>query len=187
MGNRQRVILCEGTDRSGKSTIGKLISEKLNISYFKYTRDKEALSGSDMTSAMLKYTDPYFCDFLKQTKASVVIDRHYPSEWTYSQILGRKTDEDGIRRTDELFSQIPATILILKRKSYVGVSDDDPRLDSSTLEKISQKYDEFAKWSKCRVLTFEFDEWNPEKMVTEILFTLEAVENTYDIADVSLC
>lgn len=179
MGNKQLVLVMEGTDRSGKSTIGKLVAEKLNIPYFKYSRDKEALSGSDMTSQMLKYADPYFCDFLGQTKISAVIDRHYPSEWVYSGVLGRSTDEQLIRKTDELFSKVPTTIIVMKRKSYDNVTDDDPRLDSLTLKKISQKYDEFVKWSKCRVLTFEFEEWNPEKMVTEILFMLEAAENTY--------
>ena len=173
MGNKPLVTIVEGPDKSAKSTVGNLLAEKLNIPYFKYSRDKEALSGSEMTSQMLKYADPYFCDFLKQTKMSVVIDRHYVSEWVYSEVLGRETDEAGIRRTDELFSQIPATILIFKRKSYLGVSDDDPRLDSSTLERISQKYDEFSRWSKCRVLTFEFDEFNPEQMAKTVLKRLK--------------
>ncbi len=179
MGNKQLVLIMEGADRSGKSTVGKLLAEKLNIPYFKYSRDKEALTGSNMTSLMLRISDPYVVEIFKQTKQSVVIDRQYPSEWVYSQALGRETDEKGIRASDALFAEIPAIVIVLKRKSYAGVTDDDPRLGADMLESISRKYDEFAKWSKCRVLTFEFDEWNPDKMVTEILFTLEAAENTY--------
>lgn len=169
---KQLVLLMEGTDRSGKSTIGKMVAERLQIPYFKFARDKEALSGSEMTSMMLKYADPYFCDFLKQTKTSVVIDRHYPSEWVYSHALGRSTDEERIRETDRLFSEIPTTVVIMKRKSYVGVVDDDSRLDSDRLEMISKKYSDFAKWSKCTVIELEFDSWDPDEMAHKVILSL---------------
>jgi len=166
---KQRVLIFEGPDRSGKTTVAKLVAEKLEIPYFKYAADKKALSGSDMTSLMLRIADPYLVDFLKQTGHSAIIDRQFPSEWAYAQALGRDTDFEGIRQSDELFSQIPVTIVLLKRKSYEGVTDDDPRLNSERLELIKQKYEEFVKWSKCKVLSFEFDSWDPEKMTKEII------------------
>jgi thymidylate kinase len=170
---KQQVLIVTGPDRSGKSTVAKLLSEELKIPYFKYSQDKKALSGSDMTSLMLKIADPYFVEFLKQTGHSTIIDRHYESEWCYSKVLGRQTDEKGVWESDRLFSEIPATILIFKRKSYEGVSDDDPRLNQETLEKLAKQYDEFALRSKCRVLTFEFDKFEPIEMTKTVLKKLK--------------
>lgn len=128
-----------------------------------------------MTSLMLKIADPYFVEFLKQTEHSAIIDRHYESEWCYSHVLGRETDEEGIWETDRLFSEISTTILIFKRKSYEGVSDDDPRLNQETLEKLAKQYDEFATRSKCRVLVFEFDKFDPIEMAKSVLKRLKNV------------
>lgn len=171
-----RVFIVEGVDRSGKSTVGKLIARALQIPYFKPMNDKDALKDNDFSSKMLRICDPYVVQLLKQTNYSVVIDRHYPSEWCYSHVLGRNTDEEGIWQSDRLFSEIPATILLFKRKSYEGVSDDDPRLNQETLEKLSKQYDEFALRTKCKVHVFEFDYFEPTRMTEIVLETLRNEE-----------
>lgn len=169
----QHLIIVEGVDRSGKSTIGKLLAQSLQIPYFKPANDKDALKDNDRTSKMLRICDPYMVDFFKQTKFSAVIDRHFPSEWCYSHVLGRETDEEGVWESDRLFSEIPAKILIFKRKSYEGVSDDDPRLNQEMLEKLSKQYNEFSVKSKCHVITFEFDKFEPAEMTKTVLKALK--------------
>lgn len=172
--SKQTVLILEGVDRSSKTTVGKLLAEKLRIPYFKPINDKDALKDNDLSSKMLRVCDPYMVQFLKQTRHSAVIDRHFPSEWCYSHVLGRKIDEEAVWESDRLFSEIPATILIFKRKSYEGVSDeDDARLNEDTLEKLSKQYEEFAKRSNCRCLVFEFDRFDPLQMTKVVLKKLK--------------
>lgn len=171
---KQQILIVEGPDKSGKSTVGKLIAKELNIPYFKPKNDKEALNlDTDFSSKMLQYCDPYFVDMLQQTKFSLVIDRHFPSEWCYSSVMGRKTDEERIWKTDELFSKISAKILIFKRNSYAGEQDEDVRINDKVLEKLSSKYDEFAKLTKCEKFIFTFDKFDSENMKNVVLETLK--------------
>jgi thymidylate kinase len=163
------VYIVEGPDRSSKSTVGKLLAEKLRIPYFKPSNDSASLIDNDFSTKMLRYCDPYVVQLLEQTKHPIVIDRHFPSEWVYSHVLGRPLDEDSVWNSDALFSKLPTTILIFKRKSYVDVSDDDPRLNESTLTHLSKKYDEFVELTRCRTLAFEFDRFDPEGMTKTVL------------------
>src|SRR5579863_147063 len=95
----RRTVVFDGPDRSGKSTIARLLARETGLTYFKHARDKvEASSGSDYSRLMLSYGDPYFVDFLAQTGTCVVIDRHWPAEFVYSKLHGRPTDAEALRR-----------------------------------------------------------------------------------------
>ena len=63
-----------------------------------------------------------------------------------------------------------ARILICTRKSFVGITDDlNPNLDEVALQKISDLYAEFAKWTKCKTYTLYVDDENINREISEIL------------------
>jgi adenylosuccinate synthase len=100
----------------------------------------------------LKYGDPYFYNFLKMTGHSTILDRSYPSEWVYSRVYNRPTDLDALNYIDELAASIDVKIVVPYRTSYAGLHDDMHDIDSQQMQKISDMYKEFLKWTKCKTL-----------------------------------
>lgn len=168
------LYIVEGPDRSGKTSVGKAFAERLKIPYFKPNNDGRHLHDNEYSKKMLRYCDPYMAEFCKTMRVSCVIDRHYVTEWVYSHVLGRDVDEEGVWNSDRLFADVPATILIFKRASYDGVSDSDPRLDSTTLQKLADKYEEFAARTECVSHVFVFDRFDLPAMLESVLSRMGA-------------
>lgn len=164
------VVLFDGSDKVGKTEMAKELSRRLSIPYFKNESEWKAFSNdpSYFVNA-LKYGDPYFYNFLKQTGHSTILDRSYPSEWVYSRVYGRKTDHDVLRYVDKLAAEIGIKIVIPYRTSYEGLHDDMHDIDSKHMQKISDAYSEFLNWTQCNVLHLCIDcedlDWEMETIL----------------------
>ena len=99
----QKIILVEGLDRSGKSTIAKKLSNILNIPYFKFEKHRY---WEEKKYELATYFDqPYLCELLKQTNYSLIIDRGYPSEFAYAPLFDRELDLNFLRKVDDSFAE----------------------------------------------------------------------------------
>lgn len=168
---KQHIILsCEGPDRVGKSEIAKELSRQLNIPMFKNAGEWSTdLKDPSYFKNLLIYGGTFLIDFICQTRPSVILDRHYPSEWVYSRFFNRDTNEEIIRKIDEKFAEAGGKIILCRRKSYEGIQDDlHAYVDSKVLTCLDQLYDEFSKWSKCEILTVWVDDENLERETLEI-------------------
>jgi len=147
------VVLFDGSDKVGKTEMAKELSMRLCIPYFKNESEWNAFSNdkSYFVNA-LKYGDPYFYNFLKMTGVSTILDRSYPSEWVYSNVYGRLTDYEALQHIDSLAASIGVKIIIPYRTSYEGFHDDMHDIDSQSMQKISNMYAEFIKWTRCETL-----------------------------------
>lgn len=172
--NKQLILLCGGPDRCGKTNILEALERKLRISKFKASGEHENfLSSQDQFLNELRYADPRIADFLFQTGVSVLMDRGYMCEFVYSQFFGRETDYSTLRKLDIQYARMNAVILICTRKSFDGIQDDlDPKLDGTALQEISNLYDTFIEWTKCRVIKLFVDDEDLEREVTEIMSQL---------------
>jgi deoxyadenosine/deoxycytidine kinase len=89
----QQVIIFEGVDRCGKTNIAKALSNRIDVPYFKNQDEhKYFLSKPGYFADAARYVDTYFASYLEASRASVILDRAWPSEWVYSQVLNRPTD-----------------------------------------------------------------------------------------------
>jgi thymidylate kinase len=171
--NMQRVVIFEGCDKVGKTEMARELSSRLQVPYFKNKAEWKAFSlEPDYFVKALRYGDPYFYTFLRDTKTSVILDRSYPSEWVYSKVYGRKTDDDALKHIDSFAASFGVKIIIPYRSSYVGLKDDIHDISEYHLQKLSDAYEEFAKWTKCDVLRFCIDSENLEwemKTIQEFL------------------
>ena len=152
------VIIFDSADKCGKTEMATALSKALNVPYFKNKQEWQAF-GKDPNYFVnaLRYGDTYFYNFLKDTGTSIILDRSYPSEWVYSKVYGRSTDEDVLRYVDELAFLAGARIIIPYRTSYAGRRDDVHDIDEVHLQKLSDVYAEFAAWTKCPTLRFCVD------------------------------
>jgi len=164
----QKIIIIDGPEKVGKTTISRELSKRINIPYF-----KRSISGFTEKSLFLdkfsfkeatKYDQTYIIDFLKQTNYSIIFDRCYPSEWVYSKVFGRERDEKILSLIDQEYSLLNTYILIFLRKIY-KYNDDIIKIEKLPL--IHKEYINFSQWTKCNTkimyndsedLKFELDE-----------------------------
>ena len=166
----QKVIIMDGVDGCYKSTMAKELSKRLNIPYFKNSR-QDLYFGKDSKyfQRALKFGEPYFCDYLKQSGASIIIDRGYPSEFCYPHVMGRETDIEMLRIVDEMFAGIDTKIVCPFRSDYSVVKDKFEVLDKQKLEAIHEMYAQFCRWTKCDVLRFCVDGTDIETQMALII------------------
>lgn len=165
------VIMFDGPDRVGKTHMAIELSRRLDVPRFKNKQEHASfLDQKDYFENAMVYTDPYFASYLKQTGASVIMDRGYPSEYCYSKAFNRKTNDRMLCVVDELFADIGTKIIIPYRTSYAGLSDDKfSVINSDMLMKLDKLYEQFAVWTKCSVLRVCVDDEDIEREMNEII------------------
>lgn len=161
MAKPQTIIIIDGPDMTGKTQIAKAMSRILSIPYFKASSEHATYLGSqELFLDQLVHADPRMLDFLTQTKHSVIFDRAYPSEWVYSQLLDRPTNDDQLLMLDAGYTAIGAKLIIPVRSSYEGIVDDiDPKgLDSLKLQELHDLYMDFSEWTDLETLILNVDD-----------------------------
>jgi len=169
---KQQVIIFSGPDMCGKTQIAKELSRRLGISYYKSSSEHEAFLGKkDLFINQLRYSLPQMIDLVKQTGVSVVFDRGFPCEWAYARALGRETDLTMLDYVDQRFNELGARVVVCRRSSYVGITDDlDPRINQQMLEIIDGHYRDFEKYfTRCKTYSLNVDDEDLDREVAEVL------------------
>lgn len=166
----QRIIFLDGCDGCAKTSIAKFLSKTLNVPYFKNVRQKMFFENDPGYFARaMKYGDPYFGDYLKQTGASVILDRGFPSEFAYSRAFNRPTDMNMLRIVDEIYAELGSKILIPFRSDYSIVKDEFNAINLEKLNQLDEFYRDFCEWTKCDVMRFCVDDEDIEKQMQLIM------------------
>lgn len=84
--NRDMIVVLEGADLVGKSTLAKLLSERLGVPTTRIWMDLEYPAPSAKSVA---HTLHLFCKAINPT---IIFDRLFVSEYIYGTILGRPTE-----------------------------------------------------------------------------------------------
>ena len=146
-------IIFDGPDMCGKTEMATALSERLGIPYFKNKSEWSAFEDDpSYFQNALKYGDTFFYSYLKQTGASVILDRSYPSEWVYSLAFERDRDIKLLRHIDDLAAKAGTRIVIPYRTCYDNIHDDVHNINSDDLKKLHDLYLGFAGWTNCKVL-----------------------------------
>jgi thymidylate kinase len=165
----QRIIIYEGPDRCGKTEQAKELSRRLGIPYFKNAAEHEYfLSDPSYFLNAIRYVDTYFTSYLESSESSVILDRAWPSEWIYSQALGRQTDFELLRKLDERHASLGTVIVIPHRSSYAGVKDEYDNINDN-ITRIHDLYMQFAKWTKCKTVLVNVDDEDLEREMRETM------------------
>ena len=150
------------------------LSRRLNITYFKNKDEhKYFLADPSYFLHAARYVDTYFTSYLEASGASVILDRAWPSEFVYSQVLGRPTDMGILRELDERHSALGTKIIIPHRQDYSKCVDDYDSVNQN-IQKIHDYYLKFYEWTKCDVLLLPVDH---EDLEIEMQQTMDFLEN----------
>src|ERR1044072_5761579 len=113
---KQQIIVLCGPDRCGKTEIAKELSSRLGIPSFKASSEHETyLKQPNQFVYQLRYADVRMVDFLAQTGYSVIMDRAWPCERAYSQVMNRQTDPTALIRIDNAMAKLGARVVICYR------------------------------------------------------------------------
>lgn len=173
--SKQTLVFFVGPDMCGKTQIARATSRCMGVPYFKATSEHASflstrLSVSDQFMNQLRFADPRVLDILRQTGHSVVFDRGFPCEYAYSRVFGRETDQVMLRHLDEAYAALGAAVVFCHRASYAGIHDDlDPSVGPELLGRLHAAYEDFAGWSKCRLLRLNVDDEDLQREVADVL------------------
>lgn len=170
----QLVVIYDSVDGTGKTHMAQELSRRTGVPYFKNADEhKYFLRDPEYFIHAIRYVDSYFTSYLEASKASVILDRAWPSEFVYSHVLGRKTDMEVLRDLDSRHAALGTKIVIPFRSSYVGMRDDY-ELVTNNVQKIHDRYMEFAAWTQCSALLLNVDDEDMEREMSETMVFLEA-------------
>lgn len=139
-------IIFEGPDGSGKTTIAKALSDALNIPYFKQRKGFER-AQKGRTIDITKYGDRILLDFIEQTHMSVIMDRFYPTEWVYGQVMSREVDIESLFYLDRHMMSIDPFLILCVKDDVDSYIDSDNHLHRDKVLSVLQKYYDFIEWT----------------------------------------
>lgn len=174
---RSKIILFEGVDKSGKTTIAKDLSHILQIPYYKNSMERNQKRRGE-TKIMTQYAVPYLFNFLEQVPCDIIMDRNWPSEFAYGQVEQREIDLEQIRLVDEWASNaFDLSILICYKTKYHEEDFADELTKFERVPELVAKYQEFALWTSCKnVLLLDTTAFDQEKQMQQILQFLDTSE-----------
>ena len=182
----QKIVILDSPDGTGKTEIAYALSKELKVPYFRMATQHENWRKNKFKEA-LEFDQTYLAEFVRQTRASVVIDRAYPAEWVYSQVFKRPTNMDVLKTVDEAFARMGAYIVIPLRHDY-SKSRKDEVVSPDKLKPLHDKYLEFREWTLCSTVTIYVDAFNNDlkKQLPLIIDELDFARNMGMNFDITL-
>lgn len=168
METKQTLIILEGHDMVGKTTISHALSEKLNVPIVKVERNHKWVDPL----VELMYGVEVHCQTAEQTGYSFIYDRLYPSEYAYSRVLGRVTAHEQILKIDERYAAMDALIVVFYKDPSAFQEDDKKIIDTAHYSALTQWYKEFGKLTKCKFLMIDTTDENLEAQLEAIMTAL---------------
>lgn len=168
---KQRVIILEGTERTGKTNIAVGLSQRLGLPIFKAQVQKKFFMGDrSQFLPFLRFGETTLADFLEQTGTSVILDRNWPSEIVYSEYFSRPTDPEVVRQLDETYARMGALIVVATRlNGYAGfVDEDDLTIKEKQIAEIDALYKKRIPSVKTRHIFLDTSDENLERELREI-------------------
>ena len=152
MKNKQQVIIFEGADRSGKSSIAKALSAELNIPIYKSQRNKHFWDPI----VNIHYFTESVTQFIEQTEVSVILDRWMPSDYMYSKLFDRDISYRKIWELDERFSKLNTLLIICYKepKYYVEDTEDFEFVNKTMYTQMTNLYKEYQDQSKIKNILY---------------------------------
>lgn len=169
------VLIFEGHDRSGKTTIANAVAKRFETEVF-MTNSKECFTDKGIFAkdssniAMFNYGIANYIYALKvgeKVDKPIIIYRSFLSEMVYSNLLGRKTSESFNKLTESVFESMDATIILCKNST--SYTYNDKFLDDDLIKKSIKLYDTYKKFTKVDVLEIDTSDHDVDNYVNQIV------------------
>lgn len=153
------VLLFEGSEKVGKTTLARKLSKFIGVSYFKSCPPStQEVTGNYEDIAFNNIKLIY--DLLKTTQTPLIIDRLLASQFVYGTVMRGKTDVRKIKMYDKLFArQLNAVIVYCE----CNLKNNERRFKKEKIiafdkvDKLKEKFHEYLKFTKCKKIIVNTD------------------------------
>jgi len=169
------LIIMEGCDGTGKSSIGLALSKAINAPYLKYSNvtkdniDKDILSKININSSI------YGLSILNSLgNPNIVIDRQYPSEYAYGKVFRNATFQD-IGFIDNYLSENFKKHLIIITEKSINIQKENDFVLCEHYDKLKEAYRDFAKRTSAKCIILDTTDQNLEKQLKIIRSRIDGI------------
>jgi thymidylate kinase len=171
--SKQQVIIIEGIDMVGKTSIIRELSKTLNIPAYKEIREEKWYDHN----IDLLYAEEARIQMLEQIGFSIIFDRSYPSEWAYAHAYERKTIPERILELDKRYATLGTKIIYLYKSPEYFQQDKTNLIDFSKYSRIDERYREFLLFkTKCDYMFLDTSDQNIHSQVESICDFLNIIK-----------
>ena len=167
---KNKIILFEGFDNTGKTTIAKELSKLLRFQYFKNPAEKERFGIPDLIDKEAMIEARYLVNLLEQVffeGLGIIFDRNIPSHFVYSKAFNRKFNLAGIIEIDKKLAELGAVIIFCYKTKILNYSDS--LVDESKSEQVNSLYYKYFSMSKMKYLFLNTDDEDLKRQINTIL------------------
>lgn len=164
------ILIFEGVDKSGKTTIAKAFAQKHRYYYFKHSNQQLTMQSMNRFKSVVEAT--FFIDFLSQINLDLIIDRGIPSEVVYSAVYHRPQNINDIFELDRQFSNINSVIIYCE-KDHDKNTFNDECINYEDIEPLKQAYRTYLKSSSMPSLILNTTN---EDLVTQLQIIYEFIK-----------
>lgn len=166
----RKIVIFDGADGCGKTNMALELSKLTNIPYFKNVDEhKYFINNNSYFINAITYVDTYFTSYLESAKeASIILDRSWPSEWIYSKVFKRPTNDSILNSLDLRHSKL-GTKIIIPFKTELKKIVDKYKIINDNINNLMTMSIEFSKWTKCDCLLLNTNDENLDKEMEEII------------------
>lgn len=169
------IIVFEGHDRSGKTTISDALAKRLGTEVFmpntkECFTDKQAFTKDSSAIARFNYfLSKYIKNLhdLQLVKKPIIIYRSFLSEMVYAELFERRTDDFINSLTDIVLARLNTLVIVCKNESR-AFYDDDILSDPEVIKSI-ELFDKYKQTISCKYVDLDTTEYDTEKHVENIL------------------
>lgn len=167
---KQQLIIFEGHDMVGKTTIAKALAKQLKLPVLKVVKSNKWHD----TLIDLLYGVEIHVQTAEQTGLSVIYDRLFPSEYAYAKAYSRPTVEEKIFEYDRRMAALGAKIIVCYKTPESWQEDDQGMIETEKYQKLFEAYNEYYQKSSCDFLFLDTSDENLEDQLNQIkAFILE--------------
>jgi thymidylate kinase len=166
------VIIIEGPDRSGKTTVAELVANHFGTEVF-MTNSRECFADLKNDSSNLAKFNYYIAKFIENLQASdslgkpIIIYRSFLSEMVYASLFTRKTHNQANNSTDDCFNLMNATVYLLQNKKALTYGDDF--LSDSEVRRSIRLFDKYKSYVKTELIEIDTYDREVTAYVQEII------------------
>jgi len=170
-----KIFIFEGHDQSGKSSISKELSTRLNIPIFKIERENKWWDPV----IDLCYRTEAIVQFMEQVETDVILDRWVASEYMYSRLFNRPTNMEKIFELNRRMTELGAITVYCHKQPWAYTIDpkDGDLFDVSKYTEMKALYDNFFLNSPSNLVDIDTTDADLETQITLITSSIHKHED----------
>ena len=162
--NKQTILIVEGVDMVGKTTILSELSKQINIPVYKEVREERWYDHY----IDLKYAEESRIQMLEQLGFSVIFDRSYISEFAYAHAYNRLTNDEIIGNLDKRYAKLGAKIIYLYKQNHC-VEDKTHLIECEKYKTVEENYEIYLQFhTDCEYIALDTTDENLDNQIKMI-------------------